>query len=136
MTDEAEPVPRRRPGRVVLAAVVLVVFGALTVVNGWALQRIADDSAAHGQSVPAVLYGALYLQYALGLGQIVSAVFVWQGRHWARILAIVLCSVNILLALLSLAAGALYLGCLGILVNAALIRMLTLDEVTDWCGRH
>src|SRR5579859_1624597 len=82
MTDEAEPVPRRRPGRVVLAAVVLVVFGALTVVNGWALQRIADDSAAHGQSVPAVLYGALYLQYALGLGQIVSAVFVWQGRHW------------------------------------------------------
>ncbi len=140
MNDAAEPdagaEPRRRPRQLVLAAVILVVFGALTVVNGWALQRLVDDSVAHGQSVPGVVYGALYLQYVLGLGQILSAVFVWQGREWARIVAIVVCSVNILTALLSLVAGALYLGCLGILVNAGLIRILTLRDVVDWCRRR
>ncbi len=142
MTDEAEPdaadgpEPRRRPRQVVLVVVLLVLFGALTLVNGWAIQRIVDDSAAHGQSVPGAVYGAFSLQYALGVAQIVGAAFIWQGRQWARIVAIVVCSVNILSAVLSLVTGALYLGCLGILINAGLIRMLTLDDVADWCRRH
>ncbi|MEV6632182.1 hypothetical protein AB0M54_15665 [Actinoplanes sp. NPDC051470] len=110
-------------------------FGGLGILFAAVLMSIVNDSASHGQSVPAYLYVLVFLQVALSAAQAVSGVFVWQGRNWARVLAIALCSLNILGALVSLFTGAVLQSIWGIAINVALIRLLNDYEVQVWCDR-
>jgi hypothetical protein len=65
----------------------------------------------------------------------VSGVFVLQGRNWARLLAIGLCSVNLLGAVVSLFTGAIFQAITAFAINVALIRLLNDYEVQAWCDK-
>ncbi|HKT00579.1 MAG TPA: hypothetical protein VJT31_13675 [Rugosimonospora sp.] len=129
------PVPATRPRQATLLAVLLAVFGGLGICAGYLLLSIVNDSASHGQSVPAVLYVLVYGQFALAAAEAVCGVFVWQGRAWARTAGNVLCSVNIVGAVLSLFAGAIPQAIAGIAINIGLLRLLNNEDVRDWCSR-
>jgi hypothetical protein len=130
-----EPTLPSRPRQVKTLAILLIVFGVLGLLFALLLMSIVSDSAGHGQSVPAVLYVLVFAQVALSAAQAITGVFVWQGRSWARVLAIVLCSVNIVGALVSLFTGAILQAISGAAINVALIRLLNNDEVQVWCSK-
>lgn len=115
--------------------VLLIVFGVLGVLASFLLLSVVNDTAGHGRSVPAMLYVLVFGQFFLSATQAVCGVFVRQGRNWARVLAIVLCSLNILGALVSLLTGAVLQAISAFAINAVLIRLLTDYEVQAWCDR-
>jgi hypothetical protein len=124
----------RRPRPVIFASIALVDVGLLGVLLTWLLLSLLNAATDHGQSVNAVFYGLCYLQFALSGTQIASGLFVWSGRQpWARIAAIVICSVNLLGGVVSLFAGSCLPGLFNLALNIGLIRVLTNDEVYDWC---
>ncbi|MEU4162952.1 hypothetical protein [Actinoplanes sp. NPDC026670] len=118
-----------------MAAVLLAMFGGLGFLYAFLLMSAVSDSSDHGQSVSAVLYVLIYVQFALSAAQVICGVLVWQGRNWARVLAIVLCSINILGAVVSLFSGAVFQAIAAIGVNAAMLRLLSGYEVQVWCSR-
>lgn len=122
-----------RPRQVWLASIMLAVFGALGLVVAFLLLAILNDDASHGQSVSGGLYFIVALQAVVSAAQIGSGAFVWLGRSWARTLAIGICVVNILGALLGLASGAFLQVILGVVLNIALIRLLMHEDVVEWC---
>jgi len=124
-----------RPRQVKTLSVLLIVFGVLGLLLALLLMSIVSDSAGHGQSVPALLYILVFVQFGLSAAQATSGVFVWQGRSWARGLAIVLCSVNIVGALVSLATGAVLQAISGVAINVALLRLLNNYDVQVWCSK-
>lgn len=124
-----------RPRQVKTLAVLLVVFGVLGLLLALLLMSIVNDSSDHGQSVPAVLYVLVFAQFALSAAQAMSGVFIWQGRSWARVLAIVLCSVNIIGAVVSLFTGAIFQAISGAAINIGLLRLLNDYEVQVWCSK-
>lgn len=130
-----EPTPPSRPRQATMLAVLLLIFGGLGIVVALLLTSIVDDSADHGRSVPAVLYVLVYAQLLLSTTMSAAGAFVWQGRSWARVLGIVLCSVNVAFAFASLFTGAVLQGLMGIAINVALLRLLNDYEVRVWCIR-
>jgi hypothetical protein len=122
-----------RPRQATVAAILLGLFGLLGVFVAWLLVAALKDDTDHGETVNGALYALAYLQFALSGAQIVSGLLVWQGRAWARILAIVLCSVNLLGGVLSLASGGAFQAITALALNIGLIRMLTRPDVADWC---
>lgn len=132
-----EPTPPQaaRPRKATMLSILLIVFGTLGILFAFILMMIVNDEGSHGRSVPAYLYVLVFAQFALSGAQAVSGVFVWQGRNWARVLAIALCSLNILGALASLFTGAVLQAISGIAINIALIRLLNDYEVQAWCDR-
>jgi hypothetical protein len=130
-----EPTLPDRPRPVKTLAVLLVVFGVLGLLFALVLMSIVNDSGDHGQSVPAVLYVLVFAQLALSAAQAMSGVFIWQGRSWARVLAIVLCSVNIIGAVVSLFTGAIFQAISGAAINIGLLRLLNNYEVQVWCSK-
>jgi hypothetical protein len=128
-------VDRPRPRKATTAGVMLIVFGALSLLLGLLLLSLLNSDKNNGNTVSSAFYGAAYLQMVLSVAQIVSGVLVLQGRSWARVLAIVLCGLNLLGDLVSLFSGAGFQGILGVLVNIGLIRLLVNDEVVEWCRR-
>lgn len=128
----SDPEPTR-PRRATTAAVLLGVFGLLGILSALLLRSVVGDSVDHGQSVPAVLYVLVYAQFALSATQAICGVFVWQGRSWARVVAIVLCSVNIVGAVVSLFTGAVLQTIAGLALNIGLLRLLNNDDVREWC---
>ena len=127
-----EPV-RTRPRQGTVAAVLLVVFGLLGLGIAWLLLVVLNDQADHGESVNGVLYALVYGQFVVSAAQVGSGLFVWQGKSWARTLAIVICSLNILGGVLSLFSGSFLQAIAGIALNAGLIRILNRPDVRDWC---
>lgn len=130
-----EPTLPKRPREVKTLAVLLIVFGVLGLLFAFLLMSIVSDSNSHGQSVPAMLYVLAFAQFALSAAQAMSGVFIWQGRSWARVLAIVLCSVNIVGALVSLFTGAVFQAISGAAINVGLLRLLNNYEVQVWCSK-
>jgi len=130
-----EPTRPRRPRQATTAAILLVLFGALGIVMAFVLRMVVSDSTDHGQSVPAVLYVLVYAQFALSATQAISGVFVWQGRSWARGLGIVLCWVNIAGGVVSMFTGAVVQAITGIGLNLAMLRLLSSEDVREWCDR-
>jgi hypothetical protein len=130
-----EPTVPHRPRQVKTLAVLLVIFGVLGLLFALLLMSIVNDSGDHGQSVPAVLYVLVFVQLALSAAQAMSGVFIWQGRSWARVLAIVLCSVNIIGAVVSLFTGAIFQAISGAAINIGLLRLLNNYEVQVWCSK-
>lgn len=130
-----EPAQPVRPRQATTVAVLLSVFGGLGFLYAFLLMSVVSDSSDHGQSVPTVLYVLVWVQFALSAAQVICGVSVWQGRNWARVLAIVLCSINILGAVVSLFSGAVFQSIVAIGVNAAMLRLLNDYEVQVWCTR-
>jgi hypothetical protein len=118
---------------VIIASIALAVIGLLGVATAWLLLSLLGSESDHGQTVNQGLYALCYLQMALSAAQIFSAVFVWQGRLWARALALVLCGVNIFGAVISLLSGAELQSIPGVAFNAVLIRTLMGNQVVEWC---
>jgi hypothetical protein len=129
----ASPLARTRPRRATTVAVLLMVFGALGVLLAFVLTSILNDATDHGETVSGGFYLLAYASLALSAAEIVSGVFVLMGRSWARMLAIVLCSLNILSGVISLFTGS-FTAIVGVLLNIGLIRLLNRDDVRDWCG--
>ncbi|GAA3396348.1 hypothetical protein [Cryptosporangium minutisporangium] len=133
--SDSEPTHPARPRKATTAAVLLIVFGGLGLLFALLVMSFVNDSADHGQSMAGIAYVLVYAQFALSGTQIVSGVFVWQGRDWARVLAIALCSLNIVGAAVTLISGAVFQALLAVALNVALIRALNDDDVRAWCDR-
>jgi hypothetical protein len=128
---------RRRPGQVVIGSIAMVVVGLLGVLTTWLLLSLLNDAADHGESVKSWLYGLCYLQFVVSGTQIVSGVVVWFGRQpWARTAAIVICVLNLLGGVVSLFSGNCLPAIFNVILNIALIRILSSDDVHDWCHRY
>jgi hypothetical protein len=121
-----------RPRKATVAAVLLLLFGGIGILTTLALLSVDD----HGQSVPTAVSVLLYVQFLFSATLVLCGVLIWQGcRPWARLLAIVLCSFNIVGCLVALFTGAILQALWGIGINVGLIGLLSNDEVREWCDR-
>jgi hypothetical protein len=112
--------------------VLLIVFGALgTLLATVLLSEVAED-AGHGMDVGAAAYLAGWLQLVVSGAELASGVFLWRGRAWARVVATVVCGLNILGALVVLVQGV-PLALPGIGINIGLIAVVNARETADWC---
>lgn len=133
MTDPvAQPSDRSReraPRQVWWASILLAVFGGLGLMLAMLLLSVVNNE----DDVPGWVYGLVYVQFLLSGLQILSGIFVWLGKAWARTAATAVCSVNLVGAVLSLLSGAFLQALTTAAVNIALIRLLRGREVSDWC---
>ncbi|GIJ60868.1 hypothetical protein [Virgisporangium aurantiacum] len=132
MTDPvAEPADqiRERPRQVTWTAILLVVFGGLGLMLAMLLLSAVNDEG----DLPGWVYLLVFVQFVLSGTQILSGVFVWLGKSWARTVATVVCSINLVGAVLSLVSGAIPQAITAGVVNVAVLRMLRGREVTEWC---
>jgi hypothetical protein len=120
---------------VTVTAILLMMLGVLGVLSAWLIFELINDDTSHGESVSGWPYALAYIQFAMSGLQIAAGVMVWMGRTWARMLAITLCSISILAGLFSLFSHA-PSALAGIALNIGLIRLLTHDDVADWCDSH
>jgi hypothetical protein len=129
---EADPLARparERPRQVTWASVLLAVFGGLGLMMAMLLLSIVNDES----DLPGWIYALVYGQLLLSGAQILTGVFVYLGKSWARTTATVICSINLIGAVLSLVSGAIVQAITGAAVNIALLRMLTSSDVKEWC---
>jgi hypothetical protein len=131
MTDRIDQ-SQERPRQVWIASILLVVFGGLGLLLAMMLLSIVNDTAG----VPGYAYGLVYGQFILSGLQILSGIFVWLGRPWARTVATVVCVINLVGALLNLVSGAILPAITGAAVNIALLRLLRGNVVAEWCREH
>ena len=130
-TPNAPAPPPRMPRRVMVVSALMALFGLLGVLVSWAL---VSGLGAHGESVRPALYVILYTQLALSATQVGVVPFLLARRNWARVLALTLCSLNIVGAVISLLTGN-FAAIGAIALNGALIRALRNDQVWDWFDR-
>lgn len=133
MTDPAvQPTDRSReraPRQVWWASILLAVFGGLGLMLAMLLLSVVNNE----DDVPGWVYVLVYVQFLLSGLQILSGIFVWLGRRWARTAATVVCSINLFGAVLSLLTGAFLNALTTGAVNIALLRLLRSREVAEWC---
>jgi hypothetical protein len=129
---EADPLPRAerdRPRQVTIASVLLAIFGGLGLMMAMLLLSIVNDES----DLPGWIYALVYAQLVLSGTQILTGVFVYLGKAWARRTALVICGINLLGAVLSLATGQFLPALTAGAVNIALLRMLRGSDVVEWC---
>ena len=129
---EADPAlrpVRQRPRQVTIASVLLAIFGALGLMMAMLLLSIVNDES----DIPGWVYVLVYTQLLLSGAQVLTGVFVYLGKGWARRVAVVICAINLVGAVLSLFTGAILQAITGAAVNIALLRYLTGAEVREWC---
>jgi hypothetical protein len=129
---EADPAVRpvrHRPRRVTMTSVVLAIFGGLGLMMAMLLLSIVNDES----DLPAWIYVLVYAQLLLSGAQILSGIFVYLGKAWARKMALVICGINLVGAVLSLFSGVILQAVTAAAVNIALVRLLTGTEVAEWC---
>jgi hypothetical protein len=129
MTDPATQPVRERPRQVWIASILLAVFGGLGLMLAMLLLSVVNNEP----DVPGWVYGLVSVQFLLSGLQILSGIFVWLGRQWARTAATVVCSINLVGAVLSLFTGAVLQAIITGAVNIAVIRLLRSREVAEWC---
>ena len=127
------PQPRVRPRSATTAGVLLIVIGALGLLFGVLVLALANHDKNQGETVSATLFIAGYVQIVFSGVQIVNGVMVLQGKAWARVTAIVLCSLTLLIGVVSLTSGGGSTGVVGLGLNILLIRLLLNRDVIAWC---
>jgi hypothetical protein len=121
-----------RPRKATTVSVLLIVFGALGVLLGLLLLALISHDKNNGETVSGALYLAAYLQLVLSAAEVVCGILLLQGREAARIVAIVLCGLNIVGGLISLFSGG-GTGIVGIGLNILMVRLLFNSDVAEWC---
>jgi hypothetical protein len=111
-------------------SVVLVLLGLVGSLTSWG---VLADAVDHGEGAAVVLLGGVGL--VLALTQIRNGVVIFLGHRGGRGLAATICVINLLGAVVVLAAGA-PLGWLGVIVNTAVIAALIGDTMANWCDRE
>jgi hypothetical protein len=124
----------QRPKEAKVAAISIAVLGVLGLFLTWLVLWLLDNDKSHGRSVAGGYFVFVYVQFALSGLQVVSGVLVWRGVGLGRILGIVLCVVNVLGAVGTLASGAVVQAIFAVVLNIVLIRMLADEEVGHWVG--
>lgn len=125
----------RRPREVWIASILLVVFGVLGTLLSLILFGFLREDDSHGAEVSGLAYGFVFLGLALALAEVVSGIFVFIGREWARRLAIAICALNAVSSLFTLASGSVLQVITGLAINIGIIVTLTKYEVSNWCRR-
>lgn len=127
--DPAVQPVRYRPRQVTVTSVLLAIFGGLGLMMAMLLLSIVNNES----DLPVWIYGLVYAQLLLSGAQILSGIFVYLGKAWARKVAVVICGINLAGAVLSLFTGAILQAITAAAVNIALIRLLTGSDVAEWC---
>ncbi|MBL7253280.1 hypothetical protein [Paractinoplanes lichenicola] len=131
MQSNPEPIQPVRPRKAKTAAGLVGGFGLLGLLLSLVL--FADVLDSHGASVPAIVFLLYLAQLGLSATQLACGVFIWLGRSWARSTAVGISVINIIGAVVLLFTGAILPAIVGAAVNGGLIRLLTDDDVKDWC---
>jgi hypothetical protein len=127
------PAPRMtRPREVKIAAITLAALGVFSLLLTWLVLSLLDNDRNHGQAVSDGYFILVYVQFALSGLQVVSGVLLWRGSRLGRVLGIVLCLVNVLGAIGTLASGAVAQAIFGAALNIGLISLLANEEVGYW----
>lgn len=126
------PIELKRPAAVWTVSILLTVLGALGMVFAWLL---LGELGSHGEHVNPVLKVLFYLQLLLSAAQIGSGLALLPGYNVARLIAIVLCVLNLIGGIVMLLTGT-FTAIVTIAVNGAMIRQLTRDDVWEWCSRR
>jgi hypothetical protein len=131
--SEHQPAVQSRPRDVWVAGILLIVFGVLGTFVSLVLYSSVEDDRSHGVSVSSFVYGLVLASIVLAVAEAVSGVFVILGREWARIAAIAICALNALSGVITVIGSQAFQGCIGVLLNVALIVALNRDDVRTWC---
>ena len=121
-----------RPREVRLVSILLMFFGGLGLVLAPFLLRALRDDAAHGRSVSGPAYGLVAVATVLALTQLLCGVFVFQGREWARKVAIGVCALSVVTSLVALAAGAVYPVVIGVAISIVIFANINKPPVVSW----
>ena len=135
MTEPAAS-PMPRPREVKVATMVLAAIGAIGLLTAWLLLTVLRDDQNHGQDVASGYFTLVYLQFAFSGLQVISAVLLWLGSRWGRVLGIVLCAIDVIAAVANLGHGAVVPTLFGVVLNIVAIRALADSEIGYWVERH
>lgn len=121
-----------RPGLASFGAIALIAIGALGVLYTLFAFSQLHAAAQEGLEVDGVEYGIWFVQLAFSVVQIISGIFLWRGREWARVLGLVFCWLNLVGGIITLFTGAIVPAFIGLAINGGVIAALTRPDVRDW----
>jgi hypothetical protein len=83
---------RKRPKLILIAAIVAILFGALTIVSGGSVIFFSESARAAGNYVPFVVW----FNFLAGFGYVITGMGLYQWRRWAVNLSIVIAMATVL----------------------------------------
>lgn len=107
-------------------------FGVLGGLFGLLIVASVRDDVAHGADADPIVVALAAAQVLMALAEVVSGVFPWIGRSWARVVATVVCAVSLVSGVLLLLQGT-PSGLAGILLNLGVIVTVNREDVADRC---
>ncbi|QSB14353.1 hypothetical protein JQS43_23120 [Natronosporangium hydrolyticum] len=122
--------PPQRPGTVTAAAVILFVSAGLGFLVCCALGVIAGEADV---DLGGLLTLLLLFVLATAAFNVWLGYYILQGRNWARITTIVICSISIATGLIGFAmapSDGILGGCIGLILNGVVIGLLSGREAT------
>jgi hypothetical protein len=121
-----------RPAAVWAMGILVICFGLLGIVLGIFVLAILADTESDGQNLGGVASALVVVSIVVSVAQVAGGVLVLAGKNWGRLLAITV-SCLVIASDVVLIIGGTAQGCLGIIINVALIAGLMRQEVRDWC---
>jgi hypothetical protein len=132
--DETAPAPPARRPIIWALSILVLVVAALGLLGGLLLLSEVSDAQSHGRSVNPAVRTVVVISLICSVAQAGGAVLVFLGRNLGRYLVIGVAGLVILSNLVSLISGNGVQGCVGIVVNGAIIAGMMRQDVRDWCG--
>jgi hypothetical protein len=133
--DVATAAPARRPSIIWLLSIIVVVVAALGLLGGLLLLSEVSDGESHGRSINGAVRVIAVISLACSVAQAAGGVLVFFGRNVGRYVVMGVAGLVVLSNLFSLLSGTGIQGCLGIVVNGAMIASMMRQDVRDWCKR-
>jgi hypothetical protein len=124
---------RIRPKRATTAGVLLIVIGALGMLLSLVILAGLGYLSDSGASVNSGYFVLFIVQIAMSAFQIASGIFALQGKSWARIAGIVICSITIAGNVINVLSGGTAPGLIGIALNGWVVATLSHPDVRAWC---
>ncbi len=125
--------PPRRPVIVWFACGLLLLLSLLGGLFVALLFAEAQSDISHGRDVPPLFWIGLVVSAITVAAYIVFTIFIFRGASWARLAAIGLVAVNLLISLISGLASGATPNCVGLIPGLVLIALLLNRQVRDWC---
>ena len=127
--------PARRPGIIWALSVLVLIVATLGLLGGLLLLSAVNDAESHGQSVNGAVRVVVAISLICSVAQAGGAVLLFLGKNLGRYVVIGVAGLVILSNLVSVASGGGVQGCLGVVVNGAIIAGMLRQDVKDWCNR-